>query len=613
MTELDFDQFIIWATRHVCFTLKYGEPPETDQQRRARQGAEMSKELENLTGEYGDIHFLDLVGVLSKKRTSGGEKELTPQQKRKAKLKATMRKAVKSSLECSELVKKGIEFSTKSNDGFPNLNEDSLRMMVRMCTKEEYFNGQDIITQGEIDARYYVLRRGRVDVIISDPSKLDSHGEAVEIKVASLDWGMGFGEIGLLLATKRTATIRAITPCEVYCLDRPGYETVLSLLPEDQRLGPLPSALADFWSLMTGPDGSRRESVDFKAYLKSHVRTAKTLMTAAELEEFDEAEERAVAQSDWAEDCARYNCKLTDSLSKPQYYDAMYQLVDLWSEDQQLSYATFLRWVFDNIAQWDEPNSCYVFRKVDAVECVGDKFEKMKEDARDIEEAKKQAAEEVLQAAEDARLAHAAQIAEEERLLHEENRLEDEKNEINSKLNVLANEERALNKRLAALDDEEAELMRRLASGELSAQEEAEVRARLAAIASERSEIQSRVAAIGTERAELRAAHEQNKLDSQLRELNKNMSKLDDEEARLRARLASGKLTPEEEKEVRARLATIGLERAALQQEISLAEMAKEEAEANGVVALLAAEIAQIDGKLASLDDEEAELMRVST
>ena len=54
---------------------------------------------------------------------------------------------------------------------------------------------------------------------------------------------MGFGEIALVLNTKRTATIKCLTPCEVYSLERAAYETVLSLLPEEQRLGPIAKAL----------------------------------------------------------------------------------------------------------------------------------------------------------------------------------------------------------------------------------------------------------------------------------------------------------------------------------------------------------------------------------
>ena len=55
---------------------------------------------------------------------------------------------------------------------------------------------------------------------------------------------MGFGEIALVLNTKRTATIKCLTPCEVYSLERAAYETVLSLLPEEQRLG------LSFWDLL---------------------------------------------------------------------------------------------------------------------------------------------------------------------------------------------------------------------------------------------------------------------------------------------------------------------------------------------------------------------------
>jgi hypothetical protein len=29
-----------------------------------------------------------------------------------------------------------------------------------------------------------------------------------------------------------------------------------------------------------------------------------------------------------------------------------YQLVDIWAGDRHVSYATFLNWTFDNIAEW---------------------------------------------------------------------------------------------------------------------------------------------------------------------------------------------------------------------------------------------------------------------
>ena len=82
--------------------------------------------------------------------------------------------------------------------------------------KEEFFVSQNVITQGEQDDRYFVLRRGKVEV----------HIDGVGV-VSTLQWGMGFGEVALVLGTTRTATIRCKTPCEVYVLNRAQYESVV--------------------------------------------------------------------------------------------------------------------------------------------------------------------------------------------------------------------------------------------------------------------------------------------------------------------------------------------------------------------------------------------------
>ena len=418
---------------------------------------------------------------------------------------------------------------------------------------------------------------------------------------------MGFGEIALVLNTKRTATIKCLTPCEVYSLERAAYETVLSLLPEEQRLGPIAKALNLFWELVTGPDGSRRQSVDFKTYLNFHMRTSKTLTSNSEMEEFDEDEERSVAQEDWSEDCARYKMKVTDSMSKPQYFSAMYQLVDLWSGDLNLSYGTFLMWIFDNIAAWNEQRQCYMFRKIDDVECVGDKFEEMKEEAREQAHAEEAAAEEAAAAAEEARKAHiaqqkeierlaAAEAAEEERIAAHKLQRQLSAERLLRESDKLAADKAALERKLLALDDEEAELLRRLAAGNLTAEEEARIRKRLAEIEAER--------------AALMAAKEQNEYASELAYIDQQLSALDDEEADLMRRLASGLLSPEEEAAVRARLKEIAAERERLLQDRHAAVLAQDKAWAEAEDRRFAAELGAIARKLSALDDEEAELLR---
>ena len=523
----------------------------------------------------------DLASVVMKGGGGGGKQESALRRRLKA--------GIGSAAEMAELVRQGIANSTERNDSFPALPDAIQLRITQMCTKEEYFSGQNIVSQREDDGTYYVLRRGRVDVIMD--------GE----RINGMEVGMGFGEIGLLLGTKRTATVKCVTPCEVYALDRADYDTALSFMPKDQRTGPLALALNKLWSLMTNPvDGSGRPMVDYKVYLASHIRTSKTLTSNSDAESFDEDEERAVAQEDWAEDCARYKMKVTESLSREQYFSSMYQLVELWSEDCNLSYDKFLTWLLENISAWDPKNDCFVFKAVSDVAAVGDKFEEMKEQARAAEEAERQAKEEALAAAEAKRREQAEREAEIRRQ-HEEAKQAAkvrmaEAGKMAETVKKLGGERAELNDRLKALEDEEAELLRRLASGELSPEEEAAVRARLEAIAAERAALQAQLL--------------ENQLKAEIAELDRRLLALDDEEAELMRRLAAGNLTPEEEAAIRKRLAEIAAEREALLAERAVKLAAQHGAAADAADKKFAAQLAEIDQKLKALDDEEAELRR---
>ena len=87
-------------------------------------------------------------------------------------------------------------------------------------------------------------------------------------------------------------------------------------------------------------DGGRGQqiSVPFQVYRKLHVRTVKTLTCAEDQDEFDEDEERKIAGSDWMEDCKRYGLPPNGSLTMVQFFDSMYQRVDLWAANLQVSF-----------------------------------------------------------------------------------------------------------------------------------------------------------------------------------------------------------------------------------------------------------------------------------
>lgn len=81
--------------------------------------------------------------------------------------------------------------------------------------------GEIIIEVGDVAHEMFLVCRGQVEVL-----------DAEENVVETLKDGDFFGEIGILTSVRRTATVRAKTPCDLFVLDKSAFSRVLQDHPQ---------------------------------------------------------------------------------------------------------------------------------------------------------------------------------------------------------------------------------------------------------------------------------------------------------------------------------------------------------------------------------------------
>ena len=107
---------------------------------------------------------------------------------------------------------------------FKDLESEMVEELTEFFISEYYAPGKIIISEGEQGDRFYVIARGKVDIVIN----LGNDDEKI---VNVLEDGDYFGEIALLKEVLRTATVRARTPCLLLSLRRRQFERVVSKTP----------------------------------------------------------------------------------------------------------------------------------------------------------------------------------------------------------------------------------------------------------------------------------------------------------------------------------------------------------------------------------------------
>jgi MFS family permease len=106
---------------------------------------------------------------------------------------------------------------------FAPLARVDLERLARQLDRIETPAGTEVIRQGDIGDRFYVVDAGEFEIVI-DGERIRTQGE-----------GEFFGEIALLHDMPRTATVRALTDGAVWALDQEEFLATLTDLPQASK------------------------------------------------------------------------------------------------------------------------------------------------------------------------------------------------------------------------------------------------------------------------------------------------------------------------------------------------------------------------------------------
>jgi ATP-binding cassette subfamily B protein len=107
---------------------------------------------------------------------------------------------------------------------FAGLDGDLLAALAQRLSVERFPAGDVIINEGESGDKLYIIHKGQVEILAYDPA-------GQQRRINTLREGDHFGEIALLYDVPRLATVRALTPVQLYSLSKDDFNVLISAVP----------------------------------------------------------------------------------------------------------------------------------------------------------------------------------------------------------------------------------------------------------------------------------------------------------------------------------------------------------------------------------------------
>lgn len=105
---------------------------------------------------------------------------------------------------------------------FKGASDAFIKEIVMKLSPAMFTPGDYIFREGEVGHNMYFISRGSVEILSEKSNQV----------YATIGEGGYFGEIALLMAQPRNASVRAVEYCDLYTLDKNSFQVVLSEFPQ---------------------------------------------------------------------------------------------------------------------------------------------------------------------------------------------------------------------------------------------------------------------------------------------------------------------------------------------------------------------------------------------
>jgi CRP/FNR family transcriptional regulator, cyclic AMP receptor protein len=102
---------------------------------------------------------------------------------------------------------------------FASLRDDELRLVAQQADEVDVREGKQLITEGKFAHEFFAIKNGSADVVID--------GNVIR----TLGPGDFFGELALLVADRRTASVVATSPMDLVVLTASQFHAIERQMP----------------------------------------------------------------------------------------------------------------------------------------------------------------------------------------------------------------------------------------------------------------------------------------------------------------------------------------------------------------------------------------------